>query len=315
MHRRHFLVAVLCLSLGGLHADLVVLSSGRTLEGRLIEATDQELRLETFAGPFRIPKARVVRHDPKGGGDFAKYEAAAQAGEKDPSAQLALAKTCLGHRVFARAREHLVRAAALGVEEAKTAALSQEVDKAEAAWRKGLPQPVGVLLKVGTVQVLDEKERTWLIDRVEAASALLFRITNGGLYIQEVVVDVGSPKGHLVYDRAFTGTPEGSGSIPMGPVNWDPAVVVHEMGHALWGLPDDDSAGSGGKWGVSKYPCVMAHQWDQGFGPCCRQRLSAAFRKERLSEFFDRLEEECEGFVPDTQVTWKGAPAPKQARP
>jgi hypothetical protein len=146
-----FCVAVAALSA----ADTVVLTSGRTLEGRLAEATDKQLRLETFAGPRSIPRDRVAKHTPKGGAAFEKYEAAAQAGVEDPAAQMGLARTCLEHRGFARAREHVEKAGTLGAEEAKVAAFAQELDKAQAAWRKGLPQPVGVVFKVGTIQILD----------------------------------------------------------------------------------------------------------------------------------------------------------------
>ena len=287
-------------------ADAVTLKSGRILQGRLVEEGEKALTIETFAGRRSIPRELVAKHDPKGGKAFEKYEAEALAGAGDPEAQRRLFRTCLKEQAFERAQGHLDGLVALAPDDPGLPTARRDLEKARASWRKGRPGPTGVTLVIGLAKDLTQEEEKWLIDQVRDSSLHLFRISCGGLYIAELVLEPRSHKGHLVYDRTFTGMPNGSTNIPMGEQNMYPPVVVHEMGHALWGLPDDDNAGNGGEWGKSKYPCVMAHHWDQGYCPDCRKLLCVAYRKERLSAFFDRLPEEVdEGELPETAVTRK----------
>jgi hypothetical protein len=313
------------------YGDAVILKSpkskknsiiqGRVIEGKLIETNEKHVILETFGGKRSIPQERVYKHDPKKVSDFEKYESQIESLGKDAKGQIKLAEICEKGEGWQRARDHLKKALELEpdnktISNTVTAALKR-LETKEKEWEKKLPRPRVFTLRIGVKQNipkekieptaddevikasaarnpqsdrLDGKGRT-IGDQAKAAAAWLIQISGKGIYIDEIIFTIGSAAGDLVYDETFRGTPNGWTSIPMGPQNWCAAVIVHELGHSNLGLPDCDNAANGGKWGKGPYPCIMAHNWQEGYGLCCRMKLGLF----QFGKFADFLEDE----IPD----------------
>ncbi len=247
----------------------------------------------------------------------------------DAQGQIKLAEMCLKGDGWARARGHLGKAGELAADDKKLStkikSLLKKVDRKEKMWFKKIPRARGIIFEVGVKQDLPESEvassdvdfeqikatimrlhaagvGSTLADEAKAASFLLSLISDRQLYIKEVVFTIGANKGDMIFDKEFTGMPNGSTNIPMGLTNWGADVIVHELGHSDFGLGDDDNAGSGGEWGKGKFPCIMAHNWEEGYCPFCRRELKIG----EFGKFADLLIEEIPG-PPMPKITIKHA--------
>jgi len=150
-------------------------------------------------------------------------------------------------------------------------------------------------MEVGVKQDLSREEIEKLAGPVRDTSARLYEITGGVMYIQEVIFSNRTARGDFIYDREFGGTPSGWTNIKMGPANWGVGVILHEYGHAEFGLDDEYKSNMSA---VDCENCIMALR-DKGFcsakdhtsgaanAPGCQELLTRKY--PRLAIGFARL--------------------------
>lgn len=264
-----FCIFAASLLLSAAHADVVKMKCGRKISGKLIEKDSTRVVLQTLGGKRTIPREKIRKYNEKKKSAFEKYEEKIEKYGDDAKGQIKLARMCLKGNGFALAREHMESALKMEPENKACAKLKKDIAKKEKKYLKGLPKAREVILKVGIKGPRpSKKEFKWLADKIKSSSRLLEKISDYEIFIKEVRFSVGKTTGDFVYERNFAGTPNGWTNIPMGKKNWWEPVIVHELGHSNLGLPDDDNAASGGTWGKGPYPCIMAHNWKEGFGKC-----------------------------------------------
>ncbi|MBI4712521.1 MAG: hypothetical protein HY762_04355 [Planctomycetes bacterium] len=280
---RNFILSVLI----GLTAlgDIITLNSGekntspgRVIEGRLIESNDKHIIMETFGGRRTIPRQRISQHNIKQVSAFEKYEKQIDSLGKDANIELEPENKSLSETVTS---------------------LLKSLDRQEKAYLENLPKPRAIILRVGVRQGdLSKEEIERLVNVVKKAAQLLSRISVKQIYLSEVIFTIPSNTGDLVFDKTFTGVPNGWSNIPIGVKDWWAPLIVHELGHSNLTLPDDDNAAAGGEYGKGPYPCIMAHNYDQGYGLCCQKKLNLG----QFGKFSDLLEEEIPE-PPQTKIT------------
>jgi hypothetical protein len=315
------------------NADAVVLKSGkstksssipgRVIEGKLVDANDSRIVLETFDGIRTIPTTRVFRHDTKIQSAYEKeYLPALESLGKDAEGQLKLAEMCLKNGGWQRAKEHFQKAVELAPDSKSVADAAQAglkmADKQEKTRLQKMPRQRPLILNIGVKQDLPKEKvdatdeevmgpgdgmaanSGWSLgDYVRRTSKLLSDISGRELYIAEVIFTIGSEKGDLVYDENRTDDPATVRiAIEVGPDNWRAAILVHMIGHCKFGIKDCDPSGHGMRDG----PCLMAHDWAAGFNEGCQKNL-------RLGNYSAFVEYAVEEFPepPITKITVKYA--------
>ena len=134
------LVFASLLALPGLaSADVIHLSNGRTLEGKVVSTTRTHIRLRVAGGQFELPRQRVTRIETRrpAGEDYA--ERARKTDMDDPRAVSELADWASARNLGAQARQ--LRGLARGLKLEKRIARAKAGDKASAyfdtyAWAK-----------------------------------------------------------------------------------------------------------------------------------------------------------------------------------
>lgn len=147
-------------------------------------------------------------------------------------------------------------------------------------------------MEIAIRQKWGEREIEDLKPCIQAASDLLFRMTGGTLYLQRVLLRNGLDDRtcKLILDRDRDSMPYSPTSI--GPGCWsDRRLLLHEIAHVIFGLPDEYPNGYEAVRPPTCTVCLMAgpegseafcHPSNHvGAGPSCEERIVSLFPMAR----------------------------------
>ncbi len=252
---------IVILSIIPTFADVITLKDGRVIEGKLVSETKTQLKLETFDGEITVKKSEIKEHS-RNKSRFEIYQEKLEKIKTDSADdQCNIAQWCKEQGLLSVAKKHTAEALKIDSKSKK----AQDLEKAIKDEVQKLLVPL--TLKVGVKQQLKKQDVEKLAEQVKKMSSNLAKITGGTMYLESVTFDVGSTNGDFVYDKDFSGIPNGGTNIPFGPSHWHVGTLLHEFGHARLGLADEYDTS---KYGVPTDDkccdnCIMALKLKCGF--------------------------------------------------
>jgi len=107
------LLLILPLALASARADVVRLKNGRTIEGKIIEENEQEVKLHTGSAQMTVSRSQIASIEHREAPLEAYARRAAELAEDDATGHFELAEFCLKHRLFSQALDELRRVLAI----------------------------------------------------------------------------------------------------------------------------------------------------------------------------------------------------------